>query len=72
MFYNNHGPPHFHVEYAGQEAKVQIYTLAVSDGRLPRRIQRLVGQWATLHRSQLMENWERAREARELTRIEGL
>ncbi|MFM7008591.1 MAG: DUF4160 domain-containing protein [Betaproteobacteria bacterium] len=37
MFFNDHAPPHFHVEYAEFKATVNIITLEVSYGTLPRR-----------------------------------
>ncbi len=41
-------------------------------GELPRRAERLVREWAELHRDELMRNWERARAGRPLTPIEPL
>lgn len=29
MYYDDHNPPHFHVEYAGDEALISIDTLDV-------------------------------------------
>ena len=37
MFFREHGPPHFHVEYSGQQAVVGIEDLTVLRGRLPPR-----------------------------------
>jgi hypothetical protein len=60
MFHNDHNPPHFHVRYGGNKAKVSISTLEILAGKLPRRAQALVLEWASTHRSELLENWERA------------
>jgi Domain of unknown function (DUF4160) len=62
MYYNDHAPPHFHAEYAGEEAKFVIESLEILAGRLPRRARALVLEWASLHRIELTENWELARE----------
>lgn len=35
MFFREHGPPHFHAEYGGQQAVVGIEDLTVLRGRLP-------------------------------------
>lgn len=42
MFFNDHVPPHFHVEYAEFKATVDIVELRISGGKLPRRAQELV------------------------------
>jgi hypothetical protein len=72
MFYNDHLPPHFHAEYGNDESVYEIATLEVSRGRLPRRCHAMVVEWATLHRSELLENWERAQQQVPLVEIEPL
>lgn len=37
MFFADHSPPHFHAEYGGYEAVINIETLAVISGKLPLR-----------------------------------
>ena len=37
MFFNDHVPPHFHVEYAEFKATVDILELTISSGKLPRK-----------------------------------
>lgn len=61
MYYAEHGVPHFHARYAGQEASVGIGTLQVLAGSLPDRALRLVREWATLFRAELELDWQRAR-----------
>ena len=72
MYYNDHLPPHFHAEYGEHEAIYEIDTLDVTRGDLPRRAHALVLEWATLHRNELREDWERARKEKPLVEIEGL
>ncbi len=72
MYYNDHAPPHLHGEYDGNEAVYAIDTLEVLRGSLPRRAHALVLEWIALHRLELMQNWEAAREARPLQTIEPL
>jgi hypothetical protein len=62
FYFNDHSPPHFHAEYGGREALYEISTLRVIRGELPRRVHNLVLEWADDHRSELMLNWERARD----------
>lgn len=72
MFYNDHAPPHFHVKYGEFKAEIRIDTLEIRDGWIPRRAQRLVDEWATRHKDELMGNWDRARRSASVNLIEGL
>jgi hypothetical protein len=72
MYFNDHVPPHFHVTYAEHRAKVDIETLEVMSGELPRRVFSLVVEWAVLHRDELRANWEAARLGEPLRRIKPL
>ena len=58
MYYAEHGVPHFHALYAGEDASVAIATLEVLAGSLPDRALRLVREWATLHRDELEADWD--------------
>ena len=59
MYFQDHAPPHFHALYAGEEALIDIRTLRVLEGQLPRRAHALVMEWGREHRMELMENWQR-------------
>lgn len=72
MYYNDHGPPHFHAKYAEHEATVAIGTLELLNGALPNRVLGLVLEWAALHRLELRGNWEAARHGEPLEHIAGL
>jgi hypothetical protein len=61
MYYQDHLPTHFHAIYGEHEAIIDIETASVLEGRLPRRAQSLVTEWATLHRDELRRNWDLAR-----------
>ena len=61
MYYNDHGPPHFHALYGEHEATIEIEELKVLEGELPRRALDLVLDWAELHQDELRENWRLAR-----------
>ena len=60
MYFDDHPPPHIRAAYGGEEAVLGIDHLAVLSGRLPRRARDLVAEWASLHREELKEAWERA------------
>lgn len=72
MYYAEHGVPHFHAIYAGQDASVAIETLEVLAGSLPERALRLVREWGTLHQAELEADWQRARDGQPLERIAPL
>jgi len=72
LYHNDHNPPHFHAEYAGNEATFTITTLDLLAGELPRRARALVLEWASLHRMELLDNWERARRGEPPEKIEPL
>jgi hypothetical protein len=72
MYWKEHGVPHFHVRAAEFEATVAIDTLELLGGTLPTRALRLVGEWASLHRGELHDNWRRARARRPLVEIDPL
>lgn len=57
MYFDDHAPPHFHARYAESEAQIDIQTLAVINGELPRRALALVLEWAQQHRAELIEDW---------------
>jgi hypothetical protein len=58
MFWADHPPPHFHALYAEYEAVIDIHTLEVIKGNMPRRALALVLEWASEHRSELLEDWK--------------
>ncbi len=70
--YNGHLPPHFHIEYSGEKALVSIYDSKVIRGKLPKRQLRMVLAWAEIHRDELMQNWELAKENIPLRKIDPL
>ncbi len=72
MYYNDHAPAHFHAEYAGMKALVDIENGYVIRGSLPNRQLKFVLAWAELHKDELMQNWELARDNQPLNRVDPL
>ncbi|MEK6481993.1 DUF4160 domain-containing protein [Catalinimonas sp. 4WD22] len=72
MFYNDHSPPHFHVIYQENEAIIDIKTLEILEGHLPKRAKSLAIEWAIEHRDELITNWQKARSHETLDSIEPL
>ena len=69
---NEHNLPYFHVKYAEDLAEIDIQTLKIIAGSLPKRVYSLVLEWAAEHREELMHNWNLAREHKSLNKIEPL
>lgn len=72
MYYDDHNPPHFHVEYAGNKAIIDILNASVMRGALPNKQLKLVLAWCVLHQDELMQNWELSKQSLPLNRINPL
>ncbi len=72
MFFDDHNPPHFHAEYGERSGLIDIRNLSLFSGSLPPRVLGLVIEWATMHRQELLEDWERARDLQKLQKIAPL
>ncbi len=72
MFYADHQPAHFHAYYGNHQAKVSIESLTIIDGELPSRAFGLVIEWASIHRNELIECWQKAERLEPLGRISPL
>lgn len=57
LYYNDHMPPHFHAIYAEFEVLIEIETLNIYRGELPKSQQKKVMKWAKAHQNQLKEIW---------------
>ena len=61
MYWRDHPPPHFHVTYQNYRAVMAIETGEILHGKLPAGARRELQRWCARHRSELLDNWERAR-----------
>ena len=57
IFFGDHPPPHFHAVYGEYNALVGIEALAIIEGDLPKRAEKLVLEWASMYQNELMEMW---------------
>jgi hypothetical protein len=71
MFYGEHGVPHFHAVYGEHEISVEIESRTVH-GEFPPRALRLVLDWAALHKQELLEDWQLARQGERLKGVAPL
>jgi hypothetical protein len=58
MYFDEHNPPHFHIQYNEYRASMDIQTFNLTAGTLPARVRGLVEEWAELHREELLGMWE--------------
>ncbi len=73
MFFRDHLPPHFHVEYAEFKGKINIIDGELIEGSLPKKALRLVQAWTELHRDELLINYQQSlTEGGIISRIEPL
>ncbi len=72
MDYDEHDPPHIHVEYQGRAALIDFAGNVLRGDLKSRTATRLVRDWIDLHVTELAENWAAARGGHELRPIEPL
>ena len=72
VFYDDHNPPHFHARYSGRKVSIEIPTLKILEGDISPRALGLVVEWASLHKEELMKDWELAKSNQPPDKIEPL
>ena len=72
MYWNDHQPPQFHALYAEYEALIDIRTLEIFAGDLPRRARALVLEWAQEHRAELIRDWDLCEQNQQPSKISPL
>ena len=72
MYYDDHNPPHFHAEYNGDNALVDINNAKVIKGSLPSKQLKLILAWCVIHQEELLENWELAKAGKQIKNISPL
>jgi hypothetical protein len=72
MYWRDHNPPHFHAEYNGLQAEIDINSSVILKGALPIKQLKLVLAWSELHMTELLENWKSAEHHGKLIQISPL
>ena len=72
MYFNDHMPPHFHAIYNDLEGVFELSTLEMLEGNLPARVKGLVVEWASLHKQDLIDNWNSLTKTGEYKKIAPL
>jgi len=57
LYFDDHNPPHFHAIIAEYDALIEIKTLEVLEGDLPKNKQKKILEWAKNHKVELQEIW---------------
>jgi len=57
FIHGEHNPPHFHAIYGEFVGEFNINTLELVEGDLPEKAQKLVQEWASIHKNELLEIW---------------
>jgi hypothetical protein len=71
LFYKDHSPPHFHAKYGEYEITVDIMA-GVINGEFPKRALGHVLEWYELHKEELLQDWDLARQRKPLKTIPPL
>jgi Domain of unknown function (DUF4160) len=70
MYGNDHPPAHFHALHAEYRAVIEIDTMTLTRGSLPRPKRRLILDWAAARRNALLIAWNNAQAGLPPGRIE--
>ena len=71
MNFNDHNPPHFHALYQDYEVSIDIKS-GVVNGSMSKRALKMIFEWLELHKEELLEDWQLARDKKSLVKIEPL
>lgn len=72
MFYDDHNPPHIHVEYQGKKALFDFRGNILKGDLQSRTAVKLIREWVDLRYVELLEDWELAKQGNEIKKIEPL
>ncbi len=72
MFFDENTPPHFHARYGEYKASIDIQSLELMERQLPRRALELVLDWAELHQTELLHDWDLCQQHLQPVKIEPL
>jgi hypothetical protein len=72
MFYDDHNPPHIHVEYQGKNVLLDFRGNILKGDLQSRTAIKLIREWIDLRYVELLEDWEFARQYKEIKKIDPL
>ncbi|WP_420959403.1 DUF4160 domain-containing protein [Brucella sp. IR073] len=59
VYANDHLPPHFHILTPDGDALVEIATLEILRGKLPRKVEDTALEWARENKARIAAEWSR-------------
>jgi hypothetical protein len=71
IMFLDHNPPHFHAKYGSQKVTIEIES-GIVKGEMSERALRLIFEWLDLHRTELRQAWDKAKNGITPDRIEPL
>lgn len=72
MFYDEHNPPHLHSEYQGNKAVFDFQGNMIKGDLRSRTAIKLVREWIDINLADLEEDWQLAKERKEMKKINPL
>jgi hypothetical protein len=72
MYYDEHNPPHIHVEYQGNKALLDFHGNILKGDLKSRTALRLVRDWIDLRNDELNKDWELAQLGDQINKIPPL
>jgi len=72
MFYDEHNPPHIHVEHQNKKALFDFSGNILRGDLDSRTATRLTREWIDMHAPDLQEDWELAKSGKEIKSIAPL
>lgn len=63
FYFNEHNPPHFHALFAENELVIEIRSLEIMEGKLPKNQLKKVMKFAKENEDMLLEIWNKMRES---------
>jgi hypothetical protein len=72
MHFNDHNPPHFHAKYGNFKVIIAIDNLAIIEGKMPPKALALVMEWASIHKKELSNNWNKIIKTGQFNKIKPL
>ena len=72
MYYDEHNPPHLHAGYQGNRAVFDFDGNMMKGNLKSRTATKLVREWIDMHISEIIEDWNLAREGKEIQKIDPL
>ena len=59
MYFKEHGIPHFHAIYGEYNGVFDIKKFDFIEGDLPPRARKLIREWATLYKADILSMWKK-------------